>query len=943
MERGKKVRIVAANAGGLDDILPPFDDGPPVGARRAVPLGEYRRRMACSLPPVTRHLFLAASLLATPLLPLAMPAHAANITISGPITGNVYGNSSDTVNGSVADQPASGNSVTINTGADVGVGAGIARVIGGSADASIPITGTSANNNTVTMNDGHVISGILGGGASSDSTTATANNNTVTINGGVLSGPGGGGARSSMSSPGMAIANANKVIITGGEITSGPWSGGSAYGYTATASNNIITISNGNAGVFNGGHAQNGTLDGGTATASNNIITISGGTASGVYGGDAYCSASANGTATASGNTVTISGGTINEAIGGSAYIPAMSGTGSVAANRNTVTISGGSVSRITGGETTVEGGSDVATANNNMVIISGGSISGKVSGGSIDVDAIGTHMTATANNNTVIISGGTISGDIAGGYASGGVANNNTVTIEGNADLNINQVKIYGGMGGDYVAVNSWQDRALGDSSITAGNTFNLKRSGVTVAGLYNFENLNFYLPTDLGNGGTMLTVTKEANIDKANVNVGINGASSPLRAGDKVYLIDAGTLTGTPANNNGIVRGSGMQGVTWLYDFKIYTQGNQLIAEIPKEAPPPTVSTPSAPAEPPPVRVNPQAKAVNEGFVAPVTTVNQGLTFSSTKGVDEAVKAADGKGQESGEKGVGGVAGVIQSSAGARPFGAISGSTMTYDTGSSVDVDSISVIAGLSKAIEYQQLGRLTMGGFLEYGHGGYDTYNSFPNQASVHGSGNIDNFGGGVLGRLDLRQLGEGISAGRFYADASARLGQVRSDFSSDLRDMMGTAASFDTDSIYFGGHLGGGYLMAVSNTSQADFYARLLWTHQDGDDVRLSTGETVNFDAVDSLRTMLGLRYTWVAKSWLVPYVGAGWEHEFDGEAGSTVNGIALDKPSLSGDTGMGELGVNMGSNAGKWAFDVGAQGYVGAREGVSGTVRVVYRW
>ena len=778
--------------------------------------------------------FVAATLLATSLLPLAQPAAANDIVIGSDVSGHdVLGNSS-AADGSLNDLPASGNSVTINAGGVVNPGG----VYGGAV--AFGSGESEANNNTVTLNGGSVGFGVTGGNAN--------------VWGGILS----------------AIANSNTVTVNSGSV---------------------------------GG---------------------------GISGGYATVSRSAQ----------------------------------DVATNGNSSPVT--------------------AISNNNTVTISGGSVGGGISGGYANAgDYYGGRGSGVADGNTVSISGGTVSGDVYGGYAESslgsGTATNNTVTIEGNTALDLSGANIYGGMGGGYDA-SGWQDKPFGDASVTAGNTFNLKRSGVTVAGLYNFENLNFYLPTDLGNGGTMLTVTGEAYIDKANVNVGINGASSPLRVGDTVNLIDAGTLTGTPANDGGTVNGSGMQGVTIIYDFKVYTEGNKLMAEVlaepaapptpeptptssPSSSPSPSQSLPSSPPTagtpepPPPVgqpgvagHANPQAKSLNEGFTAPVTLVNIGSDMIATKGMALAVQAASpasgtgGGGSSDSGGGQGGAQGVgaVSSPAGVSPFGAIGAGSMTYNTGSSVDVDYISLVAGLAHAIDYEQHGRMTLGAFVEYGHGGYDTYNSFPNQASVHGSGNIDNIGGGLLGRLDLQQGGQGASAGGPYFEGSARIGQVRSDFASNLHDAMGTAASYDTSSMYYGVHVGTGYLLPVTANTQADVYARLLWTHQGSDDVRISTGEIVNFDSVDSLRTMLGARYNWAVKPWLTPYIGAGWEHEFDGKTGSSVNGIALDQPSLGGDTGMGEIGASMGASA-SWDFDLGVQGYVGAREGVAGTIKVVYRW
>jgi outer membrane autotransporter protein len=68
----------------------------------------------------------------------------------------------------------------------------------------------------------------------------------------------------------------------------------------------------------------------------------------------------------------------------------------------------------------------------------------------------------------------------------------------------------------------------------------------------------------------------------------------------------------------------------------------------------------------------------------------------------------------------------------------------------------------------------------------------------------------------------------------------------------------------------------------------------------------------------------------------PFAGASWEHEFDGKTRAKVNDVELEAPSMEGDTGIFELGVSLkpfGSNA---RIELGAQGYAGKREGLTGS-------
>ena len=76
------------------------------------------------------------------------------------------------------------------------------------------------------------------------------------------------------------------------------------------------------------------------------------------------------------------------------------------------------------------------------------------------------------------------------------------------------------------------------------------------------------------------------------------------------------------------------------------------------------------------------------------------------------------------------------------------------------------------------------------------------------------------------------------------------------------------------------------------------------------------------------------------------VGAAYEHVFDGDAEADIlfggSAAALDVPSLSGNTGILELGLSVKpSAASPWTADIGVKGYVGDRRGAAGSISVLY--
>ena len=575
-------------------------------------------------------------------------------------------------------------------------------------------------------------------------------------------------------------------------------------------------------------------------------------------------------------------------------------------ANVNTLTISGGTV-----GQNAYGGYSNQGSASSNAVIISGTStIMGDVFGGYVFLASTG-----NAENNTVDISGGTFGADaIAGGFSENTAASGNTVTISGGtfaSNMIIGGISDTGSATGNTVTISGatttfnnsnmylsgglCQLACAGD--MFSGNTLNLKTAGLTVGTLDNFKYLNFYLPTTLAANDTMLTVAGFAYLKSDSgassiVNVGINGASSALAVGDSVKLIHAGTLT-TAAGLNGTATGTGMQGVTLQYVFDISATTTDLIA---------TVS--SAPT------VTDESKALSEGFVSGASLVNEGADLAAGKGMANAIGGAR---------------------ADWSPFAAVSGGSIRTNTGSHVDVDGVSLVAGLSRGVDLS-IGRLTAGAFAEFGSGNYDTFNGFAS-GDVRGHGNSHYVGGGLLGHQDFRPMGPG----HVYAEGSARIGVANNNYSSADLTSGGVAAGYETSSLYYGVSAAVGYVWTLSDAMTVDVSGKYLWSRLGSDSAQLTTGETVDFEAVNSERTRLGARVSYALSNKVTPYAGAAWEHEFDGKARASTNGFAIDAPSMAGDTGIFEAGLTLKpSDDLPLSIDLGLQGFVGQREGIAGS-------
>ncbi|MCL2010436.1 MAG: autotransporter outer membrane beta-barrel domain-containing protein [Synergistaceae bacterium] len=471
--------------------------------------------------------------------------------------------------------------------------------------------------------------------------------------------------------------------------------------------------------------------------------------------------------------------------------------------------------------------------------------------------------------------------------------------------------------------------DVSVGTLDLGGGNTFiltGLNNEGITtgdlnihtfnVRGEAAFEGhldaegkiMNFYLPHDVAANYTMLTIKDGiANIGDATVHIHVgivrSGGSPLLQTGDRVILINAvdaeGGLTGEPANR--FARSRGKVGSLLRAEFEIDVVEDEelLVATLLRYL------------------AGPGSEMVVIGNLADAALVTKGADLIAGPGIAAAVGAEHGH----------------------EVFAIVSAGKTSYDTSPSLDLSSTHLVTGVSRGVDFAP-GRLTFGPFFEYASGSYDTQGLFDG-GLIRSDGDVRYVGGGVLARMDFNRAENAL--GRFYAEASGRAGSVRNEFNSfGLDDILGNNAQFTSESTYFGLHTGLGYSLDLSERSSLDFYGKYFWTRIGGDSVLVSTGEHVNFQDVNSHRLRFGGRFSHSMSQFVRGYVGAAWEHEFDGKAGAFADGYSLGSSSLSGSTGIGELGLLMTPSPTMPLFiDLGIQGYTGSREGVTGRLEV--RW
>jgi len=301
-------------------------------------------------------------------------------------------------------------------------------------------------------------------------------------------------------------------------------------------------------------------------------------------------------------------------------------------------------------------------------------------------------------------------------------------------------------------------------------------------------------------------------------------------------------------------------------------------------------------------------QEKVLYEGFQSGLALVNQGADIISGPGMAEAEKAG-------------------APSPGLKSFSVLSGGRLRYHTDSHIDMNSLSLLTGMAWGQDLDP-GHLTIAAFLEYGRGSYKTYNSFDNAPSVHGQGDTYRLGGGYLGRLHFADS----ASGHIYTEASFRVGEVRNDYrNDDLRDSHGRRAEYDSESLYYGFHLGSGYQTALTQKFSSDIYGKFLWARQEGDSNTLANGDPANFQDTVSSRLRVGYRLTYALNDNLSPYIGPTYEYE-------------INAPALQGGTGGGELGLNFKPSPGQpLSLDMGLQCFMGQNEGLAGNLQLKYEF
>ena len=672
--------------------------------------------------------------------------------------------------------------------------------------------------------------------------------------------------------------NGNAITIEDGVIEE-IYGVGTDQNYNNVASGGNITINNGTIKSVYGGFSTN-------YNAIKNYITINNGSITGtVYGGFSS-------QAHASDNHIIINKGTVQAVEGGHAGYKGN-------ANNNTVTIINGTITGANGGSL-YGGKSFKSEANNNTVNISGGTVNCKVAGGwgstgassntvnisggtintSNDNPGIygGHSSTNNANENIVNISGGTINVNIYGGFTAGsGTTNENAITISNSAI--ISNSKLFGG-----------------NKSDSTGNTLTIDGWSGSTLSIQNFSDINFN-NIKWQNGGTVLNITKN---DKANAlantklnydNVTLTGGAE-LTTGNSMTLI-AGQNLGIDVNNvnstGNFTAGVSIEGTGTT---EVASDGNSIKYTLTK------------------VKHLDQINLVAENRAVAAAFVNQGTDL--IEGSLDTLSRDD--------------------SYGVKTFATVHGNRSKYDVNSDLKINGWSTIVGVGNAAEFADGDEFSWGVFYENGSGNYRTYNEFNNEF-FRGDGSLVYNGGGIAARYE--------NANGVYTEGSLRAGMLKSEMDNALRDGSGNYYGYDSESAYYGAHIGVGKIISLSDSSDLDVYGKFFHTYTEGDSFTVAK-DKFEFDSITSDRLRIGARVTTNKANAFSTYYGLAYEYEFNGDADMRAQNLKAPTQSLQGSSYMAEVGFNYQPTPDSpWSFDLNMRGYAGEREGASFNVQATY--
>ena len=484
----------------------------------------------------------------------------------------------------------------------------------------------------------------------------------------------------------------------------------------------------------------------------------------------------------------------------------------------------------------------------------------------------------------------------VAGAYAAGSqTATGGIINISGTTTW---EGTVYAGYSEDgsvtnntiNVAAGTKQDLTLsGGNKNASSNTLNIEGNGSAFNSIENFETINFN-NVALNNDAALSLIN--ANLNGTTLNVKSLAGGNNFKAGDTVTLIESesaikGTADGITLANEIITAG-----VAQDLTVSAGQSGDNKIDL--------TITD---------VKLNSQTNLAAQTRAASAAFVNQGTDLISDS--LDTISRDDNYG--------------------VKTFAAVHGNRSKYDVADDIKINGWSTIVGVGNADKFDNGSEFNWGVFYENGSGNYRTYNTFNNEF-FRGDGSMVYNGGGIAARYENKNS--------VYTEGSLRAGMLKNELDNAMRNVNGSYG-YETESAYYGAHIGVGKIISLSDSSDLDIYGKFFHTYTEGDSVTIAD-DKFDFDSITSDRLRVGARITSNKENKFSTYYGLAYEYEFNGDADMTAQGLRADTQSLQGSSVMAEVGFNYQPTPDSpWSFDLNMRGYTGERQGGSFNVQATY--
>ena len=484
--------------------------------------------------------------------------------------------------------------------------------------------------------------------------------------------------------------------------------------------------------------------------------------------------------------------------------------------NYNNITVSNSTLGNFYGINLPDNAGEPTRSLTNNNITINGSTINGNITGikaATYNLSATGLTLTLkdTTVNSEVVdgevvddedVNRGKVVGADLSSYSKAITVNNIKIVLEGNTNINNADVILFRRSTWAQYSVNMsdceiiLRDNAdvstsnlyafTSTTNILPGNlssykpitpqntTLTLDGWSGSVKGVYKFNNIDFN-KINWVSGGTVLNIKENSeNGALANTNINLNNLNfeggAELKAGESMTIIS----NNNSGKNLGIGTGKGKVDALSNFTAGVSIEGTGK-AEVASDG----NSVKYTLTE---VKHLDQIDLVAENRAASAAFVNQGTDLISDS--LDTISRDDNYG--------------------VKTFAAVHGNRSKYDVNSDIKINGWSVIAGVGNADKFDNGSEFSWSVFYENGSGNYRTYNSFNNEF-FRGDGSLVYNGGGIAARYTNKN---GV-----YTEGSLRAGMLKSDMDNALRDGAGNFYGYESESAYYGAHIGIGKMISL----------------------------------------------------------------------------------------------------------------------------------